>query len=120
MKTISTICVYCGSSSGRDSVFSEAAQNLGRLTAENGIGLVYGGGKLGLMGDIAKRGDRAWRPRHQHHSRFSEGQGTDFREAAQEVIVIPDMHTRKRIMFEKADAFVAMPGGIGTLEELVE
>lgn len=119
MKTIGSICVYCGSSSGKDPAFTEAAQDLGRIMAKEGIRLVYGGGKLGLMGEIAKSVIA--------HGGEVCGIIPDFLrdmeqtfEDAQEVIVVPDMHTRKRMMFEKADAFVAMPGGIGTLEELVE
>jgi len=119
MKTISTICVYCGSSTGRDPNFTKAAQDLGRLMAENEIGLVYGGGRLGLMGEIAGSVVK--------HGGHVTGIIPDFLrdreqtfEGVQEIVVVPDMHTRKRMMFEKADAFVAMPGGIGTLEELVE
>lgn len=100
-------------------MFTKAAQNLGRMMANEGIRLVYGGGKLGLMGEVAQSVI--------DHGGEVCGIIPDFLrdkeqtfEAAQEVIVVPDMHTRKRMMFEKADAFVAMPGGIGTLEELVE
>ena len=116
---IAKICVYCGSGTGTDPLFLECAKALGRAMAEDGIGLVYGGGNIGLMGAIA-------------HA-VLEGGGhvtgiiPDFLKArerllheVQETIVVPDMHTRKRLMFEKADAFVALPGGIGTLEELVE
>ncbi len=119
MKSINSICVYCGSSSGRDPLFTQAAQDLGRMMANEGIRLVYGGGKLGLMGEVAQSVI--------DHGGEVCGIIPDFLrdkeqtfESAQEVIVVPDMHTRKRMMFEKADAFVAMPGGIGTLEELVE
>ncbi len=119
MNTINSICVYCGASPGRDSAFTEAAQNLGRIMADEHIRLVYGGGKLGLMGEIAQSVVA--------HGGEVTGIIPDFLrdmeqmyEGAQEAIVVPDMHTRKRQMFEKADAFVAMPGGIGTLEELVE
>jgi uncharacterized protein (TIGR00730 family) len=119
MSEIRTICVYCGSGSGNEPVFVETAVALGRALAEAGIGLVYGGGNVGLMGKIA-------------HSVLEHGghvtgiipQFLKSRErmldAVQETIIVPDMHTRKRLMFERADAFVALPGGIGTLEELVE
>ncbi|MFZ0606361.1 MAG: TIGR00730 family Rossman fold protein [Xanthobacteraceae bacterium] len=119
MSKINAICVYCGSSAGTQPAFVEAAQKLGQVLAENRIRLIYGGGSVGLMGALAESvlehgGEvtgiipefltRRERPRHM----------------AQELIVTRDMHERKRIMFERADAFVAMPGGIGTLEELVE
>lgn len=116
---IGTICVYCGSGRGSDPVFVEAAVGLGRAMAGSGIGLVYGGGNVGLMGELARS--------VLDHGGHVTGIIPDFlkkRERmlddVQETIVVPDMHTRKRLMFERADAFVALPGGIGTLEELVE
>ncbi len=116
---IRTICVYCGSGRGGDPVFVEAAVALGRAMAESGIGLVYGGGNVGLMGELARS--------VLDHGGHVTGIIPEFlkqRERmlddVQETIVVTDMHTRKRLMFERADAFVAMPGGIGTLEELVE
>jgi uncharacterized protein (TIGR00730 family) len=119
MDTIRTICVYCGSGPGKSPAFAEAARRFGRILAENGVGLVYGGGSLGLMGALAKS--------VLDHGGHVTGIIPDFltdREKAfvqaQEIIVTRDMHERKRIMFERADAFVALPGGIGTLEELVE
>ena len=119
MTKIKTVCVYCGSGPGTDPRFVEAAIALGKNLAENGVRLVYGGGSLGLMGAVAS-------------SVLDNGGSVtgiipDFltlRENAlkrvQEMIVTPDMHERKRLMFERSDAFVALPGGIGTLEELVE
>ena len=87
--------------------------------AERGVRLVYGGGNVGLMGTIAQS--------VLDHGGYVTGIIPDFLKSrekllddVQETIVVPDMHTRKRLMFEKADAFVALPGGIGTLEELVE
>jgi uncharacterized protein (TIGR00730 family) len=119
MGTIRTICVYCGSGPGTDPAFAEAAQTFGRILAEAKIGLVYGGGSLGLMGALASS--------VLNHGGRVTGVIPEFlteREQmlkrAQELVVTPDMHQRKRIMFERADAFVALPGGIGTLEELVE
>ena len=116
---IRNICVYCGSSPGTDPLFMESATEFGRLLAAAGIGLVYGGGQLGLMGAVARsvidHGGRVTGIIPEFlHSR--ERMFTD----ASELVVVPDMHTRKRLMFERADAFVALPGGIGTLEELVE
>ncbi|WP_407518730.1 TIGR00730 family Rossman fold protein [Methylobacterium oryzisoli] len=114
-----TVCVYCGSGFGTDPAFREAARGLGRALAEAGIGLVYGGGNVGLMGTVAGA--------VLDHGGHVTGIIPDFLksrermlDAVQETIVVPDMHTRKRLMFERSDAFVAMPGGIGTLEELVE
>jgi uncharacterized protein (TIGR00730 family) len=118
-RPVRTICVYCGSSPGAEPLFARLAEDLGRLMAEEGVGLVYGGGDIGLMGTVARSVLR--------HSGHVTGIIPDFlrrREnmlaEAQETIVVPDMHTRKQAMFERADAFVALPGGIGTLEELVE
>ncbi|HEY8382650.1 MAG TPA: TIGR00730 family Rossman fold protein [Microvirga sp.] len=119
MRAINSICVYCGSGFGSDPVFAESAAELGRAMGEQGISLVYGGGNVGLMGTVARS--------VLDHGGHVTGIIPDFLKArekmlddVQETIVVPDMHTRKRLMFEKADAFVAMPGGIGTLEELVE
>jgi len=119
MNLIRNICVYCGSAPGADPLFLDAALELGRALAAHDIGLVYGGGDNGLMGAVAR-------------AVLAEGgrvtgiipsflrKRENMLEAAQELIIVDDMHSRKRIMFERADAFVALPGGIGTLEELVE
>src|SRR6202011_3994683 len=119
MSMIRTLCVYCGSGPGTDPTFAEAAGQFGKILAENRVGLVYGGGSLGLMGTLATS--------VLDHGGRVTGVIPEFltgREhvmaRAQEIIVTRDMHERKRIMFERADAFVALPGGIGTLEELVE
>jgi uncharacterized protein (TIGR00730 family) len=119
MSKIKTICVYCGSGPGSNPRFIEAAIALGKVLAENRIRLVYGGGSIGLMGALATS--------VLDHSGIVTGIIPDFltsRENAltrvQELIVTPDMHERKRLMFERSDAVVALPGGVGTLEELVE
>jgi uncharacterized protein (TIGR00730 family) len=119
MTSLKTICVYCGSGPGADPAFLDAAKALGRDMAEQGVGLVYGGGNIGLMGALARS--------VLDHGGHVTGIIPDFLKArermlddVQETISVPDMHTRKRLMFERADAFVALPGGIGTLEELVE
>lgn len=116
---VRTVCVYCGSGFGGDPAFTQAAQDLGRALAQAGIGLVYGGGNVGLMGTVA----RAVLENGGHVT----GIIPDFLKSRermldeiQETIVVGDMHTRKRLMFERSDAFIALPGGIGTLEELVE
>jgi len=119
MNEIRKICVYCGSAKGGDPIFMNAAEQLGAVLARARIGLVYGGGNNGLMGKVARS--------VLAHGGHVTGVIPEFLEEkehmlrdAQELLVVPDMHTRKRLMFEKADAFVALPGGIGTLEELVE
>ncbi len=114
-----TVCVFCGSASGGDPLYEAAARTLGRALAADAVGLVYGGGSRGLMGTLA----RAVLDAGGHVTGIIPDFLTDRDDAlraAQEQIVVPDMHTRKRLMFERADAFVALPGGIGTLEELVE
>ena len=114
-----TICVYCGSAGGSDPAYLAAAQTFGAQLAAAGIGLVYGGGGRGMMGAVA----RAVIENKGHVTAIIPDFLTDHDAmlvAAQEHIVVPDMHTRKRLMFERSDAFVALPGGIGTLEELVE
>jgi uncharacterized protein (TIGR00730 family) len=119
MSKINAICVYCGSSPGTDPAFVEAARDFGKILAQNGIRLVYGGGSIGLMGAVASSVIE--------HGGAATGIIPEFltakerpRRLAQEQIITRDMHERKRTMFDRADAFVALPGGIGTLEELVE
>jgi uncharacterized protein (TIGR00730 family) len=119
MSKIRSVCVYCGSGPGTEPAYLEAARAFGRLLAADGVGLVYGGGSRGLMGAVATS--------VLDHGGHVTGIIPEFLESrehtlrrAQEVIVTPDMHVRKQTMFDKADAFVALPGGIGTLEELVE
>src|SRR6201995_821747 len=119
MSNIKTVCVYCGSGSGTNPRFVEAAVELGKAFAENGIRLVYGGGSVGLMGAVAKS--------VLEHGGQVTGIIPEFLRAKekpstqmQEMIITPDMHEHKRLMFARSDAFAALPGGIGTLEELVE
>ena len=116
---IRKICVYCGSGPGTDPAFIESAHAFGAILAKNGVGLVFGGGSVGMMGAIAKSA--------LDHGGTVTGIIPEFLVArehamrgADNLIVTRDMHERKRKMFEMADAFVAMPGGIGTLEEIVE
>ncbi len=119
MPAITSVCVYCASSTGTNSAVIETTRALGQLLAERGIGLVYGGGAVGLMGLIADT--------------VLDGGGTvtgiiptDLfpREVAHvgctELIAVDSMHERKRLMSDRADAFVALPGGFGTLEEIAE
>src|ERR1700735_4194161 len=119
MSKINAICVYCGSSPGTDPAFMEAARDFGKVLAHNGIRLVWGGGSIGLMGAVAAA--------VMEHGGEATGVIPEFltakeqpKQLAQEQIVTRDMHERKRTMFDRADAFVALPGGLGTLEELVE
>jgi len=113
------ICVYCGSRPGVMPAYAQAARVLGQAIASQGHGLVYGGGNVGLMGIVADAVLAAGGPvvgvipqalvqREVGHLGLSEQH------------VVPDMHVRKRLMAERADAFIALPGGIGTLEELFE
>lgn len=116
---IRKICVYCGSGPGTDPAFVEAARSFGAILAKNGIGLVYGGGAVGIMGELAQAA--------LHYGGEVTGIIPEFLVArehaikgAHGLIVTRDLHERKRKMFDLADAFVALPGGVGTLEELVE
>ncbi len=119
MATIKSICVYCGSGNGHADIHVNAAKEFGAAMAKAGIRLVYGGGGIGLMGALA--------------AAVIDGGGKvtgiipDFLkrkemslDGVMDLKIVPDMHTRKMTMFTEADAFVALPGGIGTLEELVE
>ncbi len=119
---IRSVCVYCGSQPGRDPSFMDAGRILGKSIAENHLRLVYGGGTKGIMGAVASgvlsHGGRVTGiiPEFlmdMEATRHSLGQ-------LSELIVTPDMHDRKHKMFERSDAFVTLPGGIGTLEEIVE
>lgn len=118
MSTIQRICVYCGSGPGADPAFAAAARQFGQILAENRVGLVYGGGAIGLMGEISAavldRGGEAIgvMPKFLVQREHARERG--------DMIVTADMHERKQRMFELADAFVALPGGVGTLEEVVE
>ena len=120
MTTLKKLCVFCGSSSGRDSMYVEEAKALGEYLASEKIQLTYGGGSIGLMGAIA-------------NAAHNDGQnkvlgiipiGLCAREISGETvgeqIQTKDMHERKRLMAENSDGFVALPGGFGTMEELFE
>jgi uncharacterized protein (TIGR00730 family) len=117
--TLSAICLFCGSSMGASERFADAARDVGRLLAQQGTALVYGGARVGLMGTAAdaalEAGGRVvgvipqslW-DREVGHTELSE------------LLVVDTMHERKALMAERSDAFVAMPGGAGTLEEFFE
>jgi uncharacterized protein (TIGR00730 family) len=118
-RLVRNIGVYCGSSKGADPIYEAAARKLGEAMAKAGIGLVFGGGAMGLMGAISS-------------SVLANGGGVTgiipgflvgqegLLPGLRDYIIVDSMHERKRLMFEHADAFVALPGGIGTLEELTE
>ncbi len=118
MSTLKRICVYCGSGPGSDPAFVAAARALGAILADNGIGLGSGGGSVGVRGELADavldRGGKVIGiiPTFLKNREHANPRG--------EVIVTRDMHERKQRMFDEADAFVALPGGVGTLEEVVE
>ena len=122
MALIRSICVYCGSSPGRGDTYMRAGTQLGRAIAEAGLRLVYGGGTKGIMGAVA-----AAAADHGGHITGIIPRFLVNREATEsklgivdELIITDDMHQRKHAMFQKSDAFAALPGGIGTVEEIVE
>ena len=122
MSAIRSVCVYCGSSPGRDDIFMASGTALGRSLGEAGLRLVYGGGTRGIMGAVAAGTMAAGGAVTGIIPRFlmnKEATETSL-QTLDELIVTDDMHQRKHAMFERSDAFVALPGGIGTLEEIVE
>lgn len=119
MNPIRSICVYCASSQSVEEVFREAASDLGRRMGRSGIDLVYGGASIGLMGCVA-------RGVHEGGGRvvgvlpeFFKTREIEYSEA-DELVVTQDMRERKSVMDRRSDAFIVMPGGIGTLEEAME
>lgn len=122
MNTIRSVCVYCGSSPGRSDIYMKAGHTLGRSIAEAGLRLVYGGGTKGIMGAVADGALRAGGkvtgiiPRFLLNKEATEASLGKF----DDIVVTDNMHERKHRMFQESDAFVALPGGIGTVEEIVE
>ena len=114
-----SVCVYCGSGFGNDPAFRIAAETLGTALGSAGVRLVYGGGAVGLMGVVAQAALKAGGTVLGIIPQFLVDREVML-PGVTELVVTADMHERKRLMFEAADAFVALPGGIGTLEELVE
>ena len=118
-RVIRRVCVFCGSNSGSDPAYTEAARILGRLLSRDGIALVYGGGSVGLMGEVADAvlqsgGEVIGVIPHALWAREVGHRGlTDLR-------IVETMHERKALMADLADAFIALPGGLGTLEEIFE
>ncbi|KRB30655.1 lysine decarboxylase [Mesorhizobium sp. Root695] len=122
MNTIRSVCVYCGSSPGRDETYIKAGHLLGRSIAKAGLRLVYGGGTKGIMGAVAEGALKAGGKVTGIIPRFlinKEATETAL-DRLDELLITDNMHERKHKMFEKSDAFVALPGGIGTVEEIVE
>ena len=117
--SVANVCVYCGSGPGTKPIYTRAARELGQSLAAQHIGLVYGGGGLGLMGEVARATLSAGGRVTGIIPQFLT-QKEHMLEEVDELIVTASMHERKQLMFERSDAFVALPGGIGTLEELVE
>ncbi|MBN2041800.1 MAG: TIGR00730 family Rossman fold protein [Spirochaetes bacterium] len=113
------ICVFCGSSCGNNPVYTEAAKELGRLFAANNITLIYGGAKVGIMGvladEILEAGGKVTGiiPKFLRDSEVAHNDLT-------ELILVTTMHERKDLMQKEADGFIAMPGGLGTIEEIFE
>jgi uncharacterized protein (TIGR00730 family) len=118
MSTIRRICVYCGSGPGSDPAFVRAARAFGAILAEHGIGLVYGGGSVGLMGELSSAVIERGGEVVGIIPEFLENR--EHADPRAKLIITRDMHERKQRMFDEADAFVALPGGVGTLEEVVE
>ena len=116
---IRNICIYCGSGDGVTPIYKQAAIDIGAQIAQHKIGLIYGGGSTGLMGAAASSALS-----HGGHvtgiiPKFLQTREVMLKDCS-ELIITNNMHERKMLFFEKSDAFIALPGGIGTLEELVE
>jgi uncharacterized protein (TIGR00730 family) len=119
MNPMKRICVFCGSSPGARSEYVQAARQLGAILAQRKIGLVFGGGRVGMMGQLAQAALENGAevigviPRELHEKRVAFPGLADLR-------VVGSMHERKALMAELADAFMALPGGLGTLDEMFE
>lgn len=114
-----TICVFCGSSHGGDPAYAEAARRLGTLIAERGYNLIFGGGYIGLMGEVAHAAREA--------GAFVTGVIPGFlrhleppSHDAQRIVITGDLQERKRLMLSHSDGFAVLPGGLGTLDEFFE
>lgn len=122
MTQIQSICVYCGSSPGHNPLYIKAAEQLGAAFAQNHIRLVYGGGTKGLMGAVARgvKANGGTVTGIIPHFLLNKEASEEDLALVDDLIVTENMHERKRRMFEQSDAFVTLPGGIGTLEEIAE
>ena len=116
---VSSVCVFCGAAAGKDEVFVDAAADLGTRIAKAGMRLVFGGGSKGLMGSVSRAALAAGGhvvgiiPGFLYEQELANEELT-------ELHVVAGMHERKRMMFDMSDAFIALPGGIGTLDETLE
>ena len=117
--TLKTVCVFCGSQGGRQPAYEQATRELARVLLQHDVGLVYGGGHVGLMGALADAmlagGGRVTGVIPQHLMRPEVAH-----QELTELVVVDSMHARKRIMADRSDAFIVLPGGYGTLEEMFE
>ena len=118
MQRLKSICVYCGSSNKVDPAYIKLAEETGRALAASGIRLVYGGGSVGLMGACARAAHKDGGDVLGVMPRFLLAKERIFEDVAHHIV--DDMHTRKQMMFDESEAFIVLPGGIGTLEEAVE
>ncbi len=122
MSEMRSVCVYCGSSKGTDAAYVASGLVLGKALADNHLRLVYGGGTKGIMGAVAEGAATAGGkvlgiiPKFLMNKEAPDAH----RAATAEIVVTETMHQRKHLMFEQSDAFVALPGGIGTVEEIIE
>jgi uncharacterized protein (TIGR00730 family) len=116
---VSSICVFCGSKFGKNPAYRKAARDFGRLLATRSVRLVYGGGRIGLMGDVAEAvldgGGEITGVVPEFLMEYEIGDP-----GGGELIIVDSMHQRKREMFERSDAFVVLPGGLGTIDEAIE
>ncbi|MBI1683674.1 TIGR00730 family Rossman fold protein [Caulobacter hibisci] len=115
---LGSVCVYCGSSNAADPSYLQAAYDIGGDFARAGLKLVYGGGGVGLMGAAARGAHEAGGKVLGIIPEFLRGREQPFDDV--ETVIVTSMHERKMLMFERSDAFVVLPGGIGTLEEIIE
>ena len=115
---IASVCVYCGSAFGASPAYRQAARDLGQVLAGAGLRLIYGGGGVGLMGETARAAHEAGGKVLGIMPQFLRGRELLLEDV--ETRMVANMHERKMTMFEEADAFVVLPGGVGTLEEIVE
>ena len=118
MTRLNSVCLYCGSSNAAPPAYLDLARRFGKATATRGIRLVYGGGGIGLMGQAAKAAHEAGGKVLGIMPKFLARREVVYDDVPH--IMVDTMHERKRLMFDESDAFVALPGGIGTLEEIVE